>query len=173
MGHNYPVRDKQLSYERAHELLQYDAETGHLFWKKRVYRVGPGRRAGHTHKLDRYRYVGIDHVSYPEHRVIWLMVIGVWPEHWIDHKNGDRSDNRFANLRVATPAQNNANKAKNVRNSTGRKGVKFSPTRGKFVAHISYRGKDHYLGTFDCIDKASLAYQRAAERFYKEFANPN
>lgn len=170
MGHNYPVRRTELTWERANELLRYDAETGYLYWIYRHYRVKPGARAGYLHKHDGYRYVTVDHVSYPEHRVIWLLVTGKWPDHWIDHTNENRSDNRFENLREATPAQNNAYKRKTSRNKSGRKGVRKSQTPGKWTASISYQNQDVYLGTYDCPDKAALAYELAAERLYKDFA---
>jgi hypothetical protein len=51
-----------------------------------------------------YRAIRVDGGLYLEHRVIWLLVTGVWPEGVIAHVNGDGHDNRWNNLRhVANP----------------------------------------------------------------------
>lgn len=56
-----------------------------------------------------YRRVRLLGQSWAEHRVIWKMVHGVDPVGVIDHINGIRDDNRIANLRDVTPAQNGLN----------------------------------------------------------------
>lgn len=44
------------------------------------------------------------------HRAIWLFVHGFIPDGMdLDHINGDRTDNRIANLRLVTPKENKAN----------------------------------------------------------------
>ena len=49
---------------------------------------------------DGYRYVEIDGVRYRADELAFLFVTGKWPEGEIEHINGDRSDNRWENLRV-------------------------------------------------------------------------
>ena len=86
-----------LTAERLREQLRYDAETG-VFTR----RVGSGHaRAGDmagSVLSTGYVRIGIDGAKYTAHCLVWLYVNGVWPDQ-IAHINGNRSDNRIANLR--------------------------------------------------------------------------
>ena len=90
----------------------------------------------------------------------------------IDHINGCGLDNRRANLRLATIAQNAWNsKKRNPR--SGYKGVYFAGDKGLWRAAIVCHGRRIHLGYFtDKID-AAKAYDDAARKYYKEFARPN
>lgn len=96
--------------------------------------------------------------SYLAHRVIWLLVTGDSPE-FIDHVNGDRSDNRWNNLRIVTKQENNQNRAKPKSNKTGYIGVSYDATRGKYKAYIQHKGQQIHLGMFSSSEEASLAYE--------------
>lgn len=101
----------------------------------------------------------------------WAFTSGDWPALHIDHINGVKSDNRIANLREATPTQNNANLISNARNTTGFKGV--SRQCGRYVAMISKDNKDFVLGRFDSPTLAAMAYDNKAKELFGEFANLN
>ena len=66
-----------------------------------------------------------------------------------------------------TPSQRGA--ATRMRNKLGVRGVWITKS-GKYVARIKVAGKKKYLGLFDTIEKASLAYARAAKDAFGEFA---
>ncbi len=89
----------------------------------------------------------------------------------VDHINGDGTDNRRANLRAATHAQNMRNRKKHKNNTSGFKGV--SPMRGKWRAQIRFEGRKHHLGIFDSPEEAAEAYDEAARRLHGEFARTN
>ena len=113
-----------ITHERLLEILRYDPDSGHFFWRGAHGNGLGGKRAGYTRKKNGYRGIRPDCVAYAEHRLAWFYMTGAWPERHIDHINRDVTDNRWANLREATSGQNNANmKAKNP---TGLKGVHFS-----------------------------------------------
>jgi hypothetical protein len=57
-----------------------------------------GEIAGYV-KADGYRYIEIDGVEYKACDLAWLYVYGVWPIGEIEHINGERDDDRIANLR--------------------------------------------------------------------------
>ena len=88
-----------------------------------------------------------------------------------DHINGDRLDNRCENLRIATRLENNRNQTilrKN--NSTGFKGVYLDKRRKKFEAYVTINKKHKCLGYFKTPKEAANVYNKAAERFYGNFA---
>jgi len=90
----------------------------------------------------------------------------------IDHKNGNGLDNRKENLRIATYSQNSYNSRRRKNSPTEFKGV--SLFRGKkWTAKIGIEGRRVYLGIFDNIEMAALAYDQAAKVYHGEFANLN
>jgi hypothetical protein len=90
----------------------------------------------------------------------------------IDHINGDGLDNRRANLRLATVAQNAWNsKKRNPR--SGYKGIWFAGDKGLWRAAIVCHGRRIHLGYFKDKIAAAKAYDAAARKYYGEFAKPN
>jgi len=88
--------------------LRYDCE---LYWVKSGTGRGPlGSRAGFL-CTSGYRRLKFKGVRYPEHRVIWSLAYGGIPEDmFIDHIDGDKSNNELSNLRLATNQQNQFNR---------------------------------------------------------------
>lgn len=158
----------------------YDPDTGvftgkerpsHHFSHDRHCSAWNSKRAGKPFEsLCRYGYVrvSIDGTSYAAHRLAWLLTHGRFPAQQLDHINGDKTDNRIANLREVSHAQNQMNKGVYQKNKTGVKGVRFS--KGKYEAQIGHGGEMKYLGRFDTVEEASECYQRAAKEIYGDFA---
>lgn len=96
------------------------------------------------------------------HRVVFALVHGFWPNGSIDHINGDPSDNRPANLRDVTHAENMRNQKLKTTNVSGRVGVQVHKPSGKWQAAIRVNGKTKYLGLFKEIEAATAA-RHAAE----------
>jgi hypothetical protein len=88
-----------------------------------------------------------------------------------DHKNGDGLDNQKANLRRATPLQNQFNKPKTPGCSSRYKGVTWRGGRKRWLAAIKHNGRSLHLGTFTNEMHAAAAYEKAAALFHGEFAN--
>lgn len=95
----------------------------------------------------------------------------------VDHANGDTLDNRLANLRLATHAQN----AVNTRRGVGTADRSYRGVRrhgNAWEAQVSTRTLTGIrsrltVGRFANIDDAARAYDAAARVIYGEFANPN
>jgi hypothetical protein len=110
-------------------------------------------------------------VSLYLHRLIMENVLQ--PGQHVDHVNGDRLDNRRANLRPATPGQNMANSGSKIGSSSQYKGVSFRKDTGKYRASIQVNGATNHLGTFENEDDAARAYDAAALQTWGEFAKVN
>lgn len=165
---NTPMTRKQITAEKARELLDYDPETGVLTWKRHMStRARKGKEAG-VIQMGRYRRVGIYGKYYMAHRLAWLIMTGAWPKDEIDHINGDCAYNAWANLREATNTQNNWNTLH--KNRSGLEGAAYHSGKGQYRATIRCMGETHFLGWFDSPERAHEAYKRAASRLHGEFA---
>lgn len=93
----------------------------------------------------------------------------------VDHINGNGLDNRRANLRVCTYAQNRANAQFHWRSPKAVKGVDLRGPKGAKVwaAVISEGKKLRTIGLFDSMEGAARAYDDAARKKYGEFARLN
>lgn len=177
----------KLSAEYIRSILDYDPLTGILRWKPRtpdMFRETRGRsrekkcaqwngrnagKAAGT-PANGYLSVSIFKDRYRAHRLGYLIVTGVWPTDQLDHRNLDRSDNRFENLREANNSQNNANRPIRRDNTSGRKGVYWSKDKGRWATEIRVMGRKRHLGYFDNIDDAESAYKAATIRFFGAFS---
>jgi HNH endonuclease/AP2 domain len=160
-----------LSAEYVRSLLSYDPLSGELRWRKKMYRsrVPAGSIAGHREKDGRMR-VGIEGRHYQAARLAWLIVTGEWPTFDIDHRDLDKGNDRWKNLRLATCSQNCFNKRALRNNTSGFKGVWFDPGRSRYCTQIKANDKRIMIGRFDTAEEAARAYRDAAEREHGEFA---
>jgi hypothetical protein len=164
-----------ISISRVRELLDYNPDNGLFTWKVDRNRGLKGMIAGHWQSADpRFRdgyvKIKIDDSTYCAHRLAWLLMTGAWPLDQVDHINGDRTDNRWLNLRLANNQQNRRNSKKHRNNTSGIKGVSWDKNAGKWRAHIRINYKLKALGRFDNIEDARDAYQAAIKAAYGEFA---
>lgn len=147
-----------LTPERLRELLHYDAETGVFVWKVgRRGNVKAGDRAGCDNGTNGYRVLKVLGITYLEHRLAWFYMTGAWPDEDVDHRNGDRADNRFDNLRAATRKQNLENQKLHCDNTSGYRGVTMDKRTGRFVARIIHNRRGYHIGVFDTAEQAAAA----------------
>lgn len=171
------------------QLLTYDPLTGRLFWRKRpvaMFDDTPSRSAAHAAANWNSRYAGTEAATslndqgYRQaqifgirtraHILAWAIHYGEVPEADIDHVNGDRSDNRITNLRLATRSQNQCNRRSDTRGCVSFRGVSRSANGHRFIAYIKVERISRYLGTFNTPEEAAQAYDAAALQLHGEFA---
>jgi hypothetical protein len=158
-------------HAKLKEALHYDPSSGIFTWR---ITLSPRAMAGSEtgKKLSKgYLFVGVFGKIFRAHRLAWFYMTGDWPSHHIDHINGIRSDNRWSNLRLATRSQNACNTGLRANNRSGFKGVSWSNRSRRWAAHIRIHGKSKHIGLFETAEEAHLAYCKAADTLFGEFAN--
>jgi hypothetical protein len=153
------------SRERLHELFEL-RDDGVLVRKKRSGpRGNPGAAAG-CQARGGYVLVKVDNVTYSAHRLTLCMSGVDVPESMdVDHINGNRSDNRPANLRVASRLINMQNRAAQSKGKELPLGV-LATASGRFAAALRKFGTQTHLGTFDTPQEAHDAYLAAKFKFH-------
>ena len=165
------------AYE-ARRLLRYEPRTGNLVWlhrapstfsTERAAKIWsaqyPGKVAGCAHKSSGYWHIKIKKTQYQAHRLVWLIVHGRWPVGEIDHINGNKTDNRIANLRDVSHAENGKNLMLSKRNNSGAVGVSFYSPRNKWVAKITVDSREIHLGYFEKKSDAIAARSSACRDY--------
>jgi hypothetical protein len=160
---------------RVKECLLYDEMTG-LFTRKKLTsnRAKIGAIAGHS-STGGYLRIGLDGHDFAAHRLAWLYVHGVMPPAQLDHINGDRTDNRIANLRLASHAENLQN-SRPRKSASGLKGAHLQKRRlaagyrRPWTSEIYKDRKNYHLGYFATAEEAHAAYVKAAKELHGQFA---
>lgn len=154
-----------ITAERLREVLDYNPETGLFLWKMAFCRkVRVGASAGCSY--GGYKHISVDKRLYRAHRLAWLYVHGEWPAGDIDHINGNRSDNRIANLRDVSRRVN----LQNIRDPkpSNKSGLLGASKNGKFwAAVIRTNGKRLFVGNFPTPEQAHHAYVEAKRRMHE------
>lgn len=153
-----------LTLDFVRSTFRYNLATGELT-RMRSYRgAKAGVVAGQRHK-DGSLFVTVFGKRVRVHRLVWFLVTGKWPDHEIDHINGDNTDNRFSNLRDVDHQTNLQNRRAACSHSkTGVLGV--SPHRDGFIASVKVDGRYRFLGAYKTVEEASEAYMEARRRHY-------
>lgn len=153
----------ELTYERLHEVLDYNEETGIFIWKiKPAHRVDIGDTAGCKNSKG-YIYISIDGKDYRANRLAWFYVYGYFPERCIDHKNRIRHNDWIDNLREVSPQCNARNSGNPKDNTSGVKGVYWNKQFKKWRAMITVNQKICCLGCHKDFSEA-VCYRLAGEQ---------
>jgi hypothetical protein len=167
-------RENLMTAETVRSILDYDPGTGVFKWKwrndvpKRTNARWAGTVAGHVNN-QRYRQIKIKSRHYQAHRLAWLIVHGEWPPNDLDHRDGDKLNNRIANLRLATRQENMRNVGLQANTTTGVTGVYWHKGDRKFVAQITVDYRLINLGRFPTIEEATAARAAAETEHFGEF----
>lgn len=156
-------------------LLDYDPQTGKLFWRNRPRKYFKSNRSmnswnarfagkpAFTSRLSTGYFTGsIFSEDYYAHRVIWALANNEWPPDQTDHIDGNKGNNKFNNLRAASRIENGKNQKLPCDNLSGVMGVDWDTRRKKWRAQIRSNGKGIHIGRFNSKEEAITA-RKAAE----------
>lgn len=146
-----PITEPELAYLRT---LTFDLETGRVF-NSRGWEIGSLNQGG------RFQ-IQLAGRNRRRHHIIWWAGTGEWPTSEIDHKNRNRTDDRFVNLELSTPGKNNQNVPKRIHHDLPVGVVRYKRAKGfAYIAQIQVKGKHVWLGSYKTPVEASEAYQKA------------
>lgn len=156
--------------EQVAAIIEYDPATGLFRWK--VHKGGR-RAVGWFAGAEEhgYRAISVRGRLQRAHRIAWLLMTGEWPAEEIDHIDGNRANNRWANLREVPHVINSHNQQRPSKNNQcGVLGVSRGTSKTRpYIACIRVDGKRQHLGSFATIEAASAAYLEAKRRLHPGF----
>ena len=159
-----------MNQEQLKSRLYYNPETGLFTWLSDRIGMKPGSVAGTTDAKG-YTSIVIDGKAHKAHILAYLYMTGLYPSNQVDHRNGERSDNRWDNLRTCTNTENQWNSRTPSNNTSGVKGVSWNKRERKWRARVAANGKVHYIGAFKELEDAKEAIIHARELLHGEFTN--
>jgi hypothetical protein len=161
--------NSMITQQQLKELVNYDPYSGIFTLAK--HRKGTTRKIGEViGSLTKTGYLEtcINQKSYYLHRLAYLYMTGEMPKNYIDHKNRNKTDNSWNNLRCVTQQENLENDVlPRKHGSLGYRGVYRHGN--KFMAKINHKGKQIHLGQFNTVEEASQAYLKAKPLIHTNF----
>lgn len=153
-------RVETITKDNVKDLFNYNPETGELKWKIQPNRNTPAGSLIRSISVDGYYNISYKCRKYRCSRVIWLYVYGKWPNKFIDHINGIRTDNRLTNLRDVECSENNQNQQ--IHREGKHPGISKNEC-GKFEARKYIDGDELWIGTFKTFKHAKEAWGKVKD----------
>lgn len=157
--------NKEITHEELVNKLIYFPETGTFIWRDSQKIAGSTDNKG-------YRRISLNNVRYKSHRLAWFYVYKTWPNHQIDHIDGNKLNNAINNLRDVVQEVNMYNKKQaHKSNSTNTLGV--SRSGNKYVARLRIGNTLLHLGSYLTADEAHNAYLKKKLEIIHELTTPS
>lgn len=159
------------------ERFRYNPKTGKLYFKKRFF-TNPsprnkqwntrfaGKEAGFLNTNGYFR-VSMNGKFYYVHQIAFVIMKGYLPKE-IDHRDKNKKNNKWKNLREANDSQNSSNVFKRIINKSGLKGVSWAKSNNCWRMDITYN-KVRYYSYHSSKKEAYKAYCKMSAKFHKEF----
>jgi hypothetical protein len=159
----------EMTQETLQFYCRYDYMTGD-FWRVTRFDSWGNTKVINklvTSKNNRgYKWLNIFGKMYLVHRLAFLYMTGNHPTNEVDHINGDRTDNRWLNLRECDSSTNSRNQGIRKDCTSGVRGVNYNTAKSsrslkRWVARISHQGERIMLGNFETFEEAVAARKKA------------
>lgn len=162
------ITTKSLTQDELKSLIRYEPETGKFIRFANPVKPLNNAVAAGSKCANGYIYINVFYVKHLAHRLAFLYMTGSFPTNHVDHINGNRTDNRWENLRAVTHSENMQNLGSALSNnkSGGLLGVSFSKQYQRYDAEITVNGKSKYLGRFKTSNEAHDAYLKAKKEMH-------
>lgn len=147
--------------------FNYCAETGALTWKISPRADIPANSPAGAKAQNDYVRVEYRGKAYMAHRIAWLLHYAGAPVGLIDHINGNKCDNRIANLREASKSENGINSNLRSHNTSGATGVSWNKARKKWQIKVA----GVWAGYFKTKQEAALAALKKYEELSPQFSD--
>ena len=140
--------------EVLRELLEYNPDSGNVYWRVSRGRVRAGQSAGSAFHRG-YRQIRVLEANWLLHRIIWKLHTGQDPDPdlVVDHINRNTGDNRWANLRLATHAVNSANQGDRDRPLP--RNVSLDKRRGNYTVMVG-RPPNRWVKSCLTLEQATI-----------------
>ena len=162
-----------IDFQLAKALFVYNPISGSLTWRLTTNSFRAGDEAGTISGADGYTsYINVSVFGerYKAHRIVWLIQTGHWPDKYIDHIDGNGLNNKWSNLREATPSQNSINQKVRSDSASGHKGISYDKRRNMWYAYIDADGRRKHLGRHATFEDAVDVRQKAEKKYHGEFS---
>lgn len=162
------ILDSRLRVDEAGNLFW--RETADQKWSKRYANTSVGCVGNHGYIVFNLTVDG-KRTQLLAHRVVYIMTHGVEPN-YIDHADGNRTNNHPSNIRSCTASENLFNKGVTKRSRIGVKGVSIRDIPGRkirYIAQSSIKGKGKYLGSYDTPEEAAAAHEQHVRKYANDF----
>jgi len=153
-----------LSQDLLKEMFDYDPDSGVFIAKVTVNQRKKGDVVGSIGN-DGYLYTLINNKLYYLHRLAFLYMEGKLPPGQVYHRDKNKINNSWNNLKHSTNQENQRNLSIRADNTSGITGISWHKDVNKWQANIKVNGKLKHLGHFNKLKEARIA-RRAAEGKY-------
>lgn len=158
-----------VTIERVKELFEYNPATGLFTRLIKVKRHNKGDVAGCL-KKDGYVVIKIDGVIYYAHRLAYFYMTGRWFDGETDHKDLNRSNNKWDNIRESTYSQNQMNTGLWKTTTSGHKGVHWDKSSKKWRVRMGVNNKVLNFGSYESFEEACVVRKNKEIEFFGEFS---
>jgi hypothetical protein len=153
-----------LSHQLVSKLLSYDPETGVMHWLEDRGRLAKKGYVAGAKDDKGYIRLMLCGKKYRAHQLAFVLMGEQYPA-YVDHINGDRSDNRWSNLRVSDPLNNAKNMRKRKDGNTPFTGVGYMKSHNKWRVRLNHQGESVYIGIYGSLFEAISARESANRKY--------
>jgi HNH endonuclease/AP2 domain len=174
MFYHTPIPPPKDIIRRIDNDVEYYPSTGLIIWiNPQSSKLKPGDIAGNI-KADGYISIGFKSKSggvykILAHHIAYYKMRGKWPPREMDHKRGNRADNRWSKLRLAKHHQNISNQKLRINNTSGITGISWYKATNKWQVRIGHRYRTINVGYFSTLQEAIKARRQAEKKYFGKF----